>query len=420
MLNTYYQDDAGYDRALERLSRRGDTDMQRVEPAVRQILEQVRTGGDTALRALTERFEQRSLGSIALKNWQSVGRQVSSEVRDKLSAAAARIKRYHEHQREPGFRYLEDEIELGQRVRPLASVAVYAPGGKARYPSTVLMTAVPATVAGVPRIVLATPNPSAELLAAAEISGVTEVVDCGGAQAIAAVAYGTESIKRVDKIVGPGNIYVNCAKRLVFGVVGIDSLAGPSEILVIADEHAPPDVVAADLLSQAEHDQDAYPLLVVLSGRQADSVSKELERQLALLPRREIASQAMRERGACFVVRDLAEAARVADRLAPEHLSLTVRDPARLLESIGAAGAVFLGDYTPEAAGDYAAGPSHVLPTGGAARFSSALGVYDFITRSSLIGYSKAAIQREADLLESLALLEGFDAHARAVKIRRV
>lgn len=420
MLKTYYQGNAEYDRALKSLSRRGDTDLQRVEPTVRQILEEVRTGGDAALRALTERFERRVLGQIAVPEWQKTGKKVSAEVRGRLLLAAERIRRYHDHQRESGFRYVEEEIELGQRVRPLESVAVYAPGGKARYPSTVLMTAIPASVAGVPRIVLATPNPTVELLAAAELSGVTEVVDCGGAQAIAALAYGTESIRPVDKIVGPGNIYVNCAKRLVFGVVGIDSLAGPSEILVVADDQAQPAVVAADLLSQAEHDQDAYPLLVVLGRPQAERVAKELESQLAQLTRREIASVSIRERGACFVVGDLEEAARVATRLAPEHLSLAVRDPDGLFKAIGAAGAVFLGDYTPEAAGDYAAGPSHVLPTGGAARFSSPLGVYDFMIRTSVIRYSQAAIQKQADLLEALALLEGFDAHARAVTVRRI
>lgn len=282
-----------------------------------------------------------------------------------------------------------------------------------------MMTAIPATVAGVERIVLITPNPTPEILAAAEVAGVTEVVDAGGAQAIGAVAYGTESIARVDKVVGPGNIYVACAKRLVFGVVDIDSIAGPSEILVVADEGADPEIVAADLLSQAEHDEAAYPLLVTLSRDRADAVSAAVERQLESLPRKEIAEQAVRNNGHCFVVHDLEEAGRVATILAAEHLSLSVEDPEALLARIGAAGAIFMGYHTPEAAGDYAAGPSHVLPTGGAVRFASPLGVYDFVVRSSLIRYSQAAIGAQADLLEQLARLEGLEAHARAVEARR-
>ncbi len=281
------------------------------------------------------------------------------------------------------------------------------------------MTAIPATVAGVERIVLVTPNPTPEILAAAEVSGVTEVVDAGGAQAIAAVAYGTESVAQVDKVVGPGNIYVACAKRLVFGAVDIDSIAGPSEILVVADDGADPEVVAADLLSQAEHDEAAYPLLVTLSRAQADAVDAAVARQLDVLPRKAIAGEAVENNGYCFVVGDLGEAGRAATILAAEHLSLSVADPDALLPSIGAAGAIFLGYHTPEAAGDYAAGPSHVLPTGGAVRFASPLGVYDFVVRSSLICYSPAAISRQGDLLEGLARLEGLEAHARAVAIRR-
>jgi histidinol dehydrogenase len=281
------------------------------------------------------------------------------------------------------------------------------------------MTAIPATVAGVERIVLITPNPTPEILAAAEVAGVTEVVDAGGAQAIGAVAYGTESIERVDKVVGPGNIYVACAKRLVFGAVDIDSIAGPSEILVVADEGAQPEVVAADLLSQAEHDEAAYPMLVTLSREQADAVDAALVQQLQTLPRKHIAIEAVRDNGYCFVTGDLDEAARAATILAAEHLSLSVADPEALLPKIGAAGAIFLGYCTPEAAGDYAAGPSHVLPTGGAVRFASPLGVYDFVVRSSLIAYSAAAIAKQGDLLEGLARLEGLEAHARAVAVRR-
>lgn len=419
MLKIHTGDDPSYEAELARLARRGDDDLESVEPQVREIIRKVRSEGDRALRELSLRFDKREPKDLVLRDFRERAAAVPQPMRDALAKAAERVRRYHEHQRDDGFRYQEGGIELGQRVRPMSSVAVYAPGGKARYPSTVLMTAIPAQVAGVPRIVLVTPNPDGSVLAAAALSGVTEVVDAGGAQAVAAVAYGTESITRVDKIVGPGNLYVTCAKRLVFGVVDIDGIAGPSEILVVADDQADPRVVAADLLSQAEHDEAAYPLLVTLSRVQADAVAREVAAQLDALPRKEIAGASIREHGHCFVARDLAEAARVADLLAIEHLSLQVREPDALLAKIGAAGAVFLGDYTPEAAGDYAAGPSHVLPTGGAARFGSPLGVYDFLVRTSLIRYSREAIVAQQDLLAELARMEGLEAHARASLYRR-
>lgn len=422
MLSIHERGRPGYEDTLRALSRRGDEDLARVEPDVRAILDAVRARGDEAVLEYTERFDGRRPESLVLDQhtWLQEARKADPSVREALAAAGDRIRRYHEHQRERGFRYEDEGIELGQRVRPVAAAAVYAPGGKARYPSTVLMTAIPATVAGVERIVLITPSPTAEILAAAEVAGVTEVVDAGGAQAIGAVAYGTESIARVDKVVGPGNIYVACAKRLVFGVVDIDSIAGPSEILVVADEGADPEIVAADLLSQAEHDEAAYPLLITLSRAHADAINAAVERQLESLPRRAIAEQAVRNNGYCFVVHDLDEAGRAATVLAAEHLSLSVADPESLLARVGAAGAIFLGYHTPEAAGDYAAGPSHVLPTGGAVRFASPLGVYDFVVRSSLIRYSQAAITEQADLLEQLARLEGLEAHARAVSLRRL
>ncbi len=408
-----------YDDALARLSRRGDADLARVEPAVRDILSQVQARGDDAVLELNRKFDKRDQEHVVVKNWRDIAAKAPASMRAQLTAAADRIRSYHEHQRDLGFRYQENGIELGSRVRPMRSVAVYAPGGKARYPSTVLMTAIPARVAGVERVVLTTPDPTPEVMVAAEIAGVTEVIDAGGAQAVGAVAYGTQTVARVDKIVGPGNLYVTCAKRLVFGLCDIDGLAGPSEILVVADDHASPAVVAADLLSQAEHDESAYALLVTLSTKQANAVVAEVERQLALLSRNAIASVSIKERAAVFVTPSLDEAARVADMLAPEHLALAVRDPDALFDKIGAVGAVFLGDYTPEAAGDYAAGPSHVLPTGGAARFGSPLGVYDFVVRSSIIRYSREAIVAQADLLEGLAQMEGLEAHALAVSSRR-
>ncbi|MBX3247723.1 MAG: histidinol dehydrogenase [Myxococcales bacterium] len=421
MLTIHEEGSASYAEALTRLSRRGDADLERVEGAVREILREVRERGDAAIVALTERFEGRRQPHVVVPEatWRAEAATVDPAVRDALAAAAERIRRYHEHQRDDGFRYEEDGIELGQRVLPVRAAGVYAPGGKARYPSTVLMAAIPAAVAGVPRIVLTTPRPTPEILAAAELAGVTEVVDAGGAQAIGALAYGTETVGRVDKIVGPGNLYVACAKRLVFGLVDIDSIAGPSEILVVADDDADPKVVAADLLSQAEHDEDAYPLLVTLSRALADAVDAELARQLETLPKRDIATKSVRDNGHCFVVGSLEEAARVADELAAEHLNLSVADPDAMLEGIRAVGAAFLGYHTPEAAGDYAAGPSHVLPTGGAVRFASPLGVYDFVIRTSLIRYSREAIRAQADLLESLARLEGLEAHALAVAARR-
>lgn len=408
-----------YDEALVRLSRRGDADLARVEPAVRDILSQVQAHGDDAVLALNRKFDKREQSSVVVKNWRAIAEKAPAEMRAQLSAAAERIRRYHQHQRDNGFRYVEGGIELGSRVRPMRSVAVYAPGGKARYPSTVLMTAIPAVVAGVQRIVLVTPDPTPEIMVAAELAGVTEVVDAGGAQGVAAVAYGTQTVQRVDKIVGPGNLYVTCAKRLVFGICDIDGLAGPSEILVVADDQADASVVAADLLSQAEHDESAYALLVTVSLKQAEAVKAEVERQLGQLSRKAIASVSIQERAAAFVTPNLVEAARVADELAPEHLALAVRDPDAVLERISAAGAAFLGDYTPEAAGDYAAGPSHVLPTGGAARFGSPLGVYDFVVRTSIIRYSRDAIIAQADLLEGLAHMEGLEAHAKAVSARR-
>lgn len=419
MLTRLDQDTPDYAKTLNGLARRGDADLESVEPAVREIIHQVRERGDQALHEYSVRFDGRSPESFVTRDVRERARgAVSAATYSALEQAAERIRRYHEHQRDAGFRYTEDGIELGQRVRPMRSVAVYAPGGKASYPSTVLMTAIPAAVAGVPRIALVTPKVEGAVLAAAEIAGVTEVIEAGGAQAIAAVAYGTETIARVDKIVGPGNLYVTCAKRLVFGVVDIDGIAGPSEILVVADAGADPRVVAADLLSQAEHDEAAYPLLITLSAQMADAVDRELERQLALLPRREIATASLRDNGYSFVVSDLSEAARVADLLAAEHLSLQVRDPEALFEHIGAAGAVFLGDHTPEAAGDYAAGPSHVLPTGGAVRFGSPLGVYDFLLRTSVIRYDRAAILKQKPLLAELARMEGLEAHARAALVR--
>jgi len=409
-----------FETAVKALARRGESDLASVEPDVRAILEGVQRDGDQALRRFVQRFEKRELDQTLLDpaQWHTQTQQVPVTLRKHLEHAADRIRKYHAHQVESGYAFESDGVRLEHRLRPLDSVGVYAPGGKARYPSTVLMCAIPAQVAGVKRIVLASPDPTPEILLAAQLSGVTEVLNCGGAQAIAALSYGTETVNPVAKIVGPGNLYVACAKKLVFGTVGIDSVAGPSEILVVADAQANPSVVAADLLSQAEHDESAYPLLICVGSQLHDAILSELLRQLQALPRKAIAEVSVRERGACFVVETREQAAELASQLASEHLALHVSEPASLAEQIPCAGAIFVGAFTPETAGDYAAGPSHVLPTGGSARFSSPLGVYDFVVRTSLITYSAEALRSQRALLTDLARLEGLEAHARAVEVR--
>ena len=414
---------------LTRLRDRGDTDFTRVKPAVRAILEDVRKEGDAAVLRYVERFEKRAVRVLFSTELDGAGAlaRLPEEARAALQHAAERIARFHALERQEmfgggGFRVENEGIEVGLRVRPLERVGVYAPGGKARYPSSVLMAAIPARVAGVTEIILATPlagdASDDSILAAAHLAGVTALVDAGGAQAIAALAYGTASIPRVDKIVGPGNAFVACAKRLVYGSVAIDSIAGPSEILVLADATANPAFVAADLLSQAEHDEDAYVLLVSDQRELVEAVAKELEQQLESLPRAAIAREALRRHGQAFVVPGRAELAEVANVIAAEHLSLQVEEPEALLALIRHAGAVFLGPLTPEASGDYVAGPSHVLPTGGAVRFGSPLGVHDFVARTSLIRYSADALRRDERAICALARLEGLEAHARAVTIR--
>ncbi len=420
MLRIVHAKDALFSEVLSKLAVRGASDLAQVQDTVRAIIQAVRAEGDQALIQFASQFEKRVLKQVSLADTERKTRAatLAPKKRELLAQAAERIERYHRHQLDKGFSYTENGITLGLRVRPVAAAGVYAPGGKASYPSTVLMTAIPAKVAGVKRIVLASPNPCAEVLAAAEIAGVTEVIDVGGAQAIAALAYGTQSIASVDKIVGPGNLYVACAKKLVAGDVAIDSIAGPSEILIVADDNANPHFVAADLLSQAEHDEAAYPLAITLSEAMATQINASLAEQLATLSRRAIAEVSCKNNGLIMVAQSRAEAASIASALASEHLSLQVDNPREMADHIDRAGAIFLGAYTPETAGDYAAGPSHVLPTGGSARFSSPLGVYDFITRTSMIEYNQAALREQASLLTDLAELEGLEAHARAVTVR--
>jgi histidinol dehydrogenase len=422
MLATFLDGTPEFERALGQLEGRGEADFARVEPVVREILAAVRAEGDVAVQRYSERFGRRA-PRLVVRDYPGAAAlaRLPSEARAALELAAERIREFHEHQRERGFQYEEDGIVVGARVLPLARVGVYAPGGKARYPSSILMAAVPARVAGVGETVVATPLAGDEsddpLYAAAHLSGVSAIVDAGGAQAIGALAYGTQSIPRVDKIVGPGNAYVACAKRLVFGAVDIDGIAGPSEILVVADDEADPRVIAADLLSQAEHDEAAYPMLVCASDLMAQAVRRELELQLSTLPRAAIARAAIAN-GAAFVVHTRERTAQVAERLAVEHLALHVIDPEGLFAHIRHAGAVFLGPSTPEALGDYIAGPSHVLPTGGAVRFGSPLGVYDFVKRTSIVRYTPEALARHERAVCALARLEGFEGHARAVESR--
>jgi histidinol dehydrogenase len=432
MLATFIDGTPEFDAALKRLERRGDADFARVEGAVREILAAVRTGGDEAVQQCNARFGRRA-PRLVLHDYPGAAAlaRLPAEAGAALELAASRIRAFHVHQRdiEPqgvcrpggGFRYEDRGVTLGVRVLPVGRVGVYAPGGKARYPSSVLMSAIPAHVAGVGEIVLATPlagdASDDAMFAAAHLSGVKAIVDAGGAQAIAALAYGTESVARVDKIVGPGNLYVAYAKRLVFGEVDIDGIAGPSEILVAADDEADPRIVAADLLSQAEHDEAAYPFLVCTSDLMARAVDREIESQLTTLPRASIARAALGN-GAAFVVRGRERMAAVADQLASEHLALHLADPLAVLARIRRAGAAFVGPSTPEAVGDYVAGPSHVLPTGGAVRFGSPLGVYDFVTRTSIIQYTPEALQQHERAVCALARLEGLEAHARAVEAR--
>lgn len=414
--------DPAFDPTLARLERRGDTDLERVELAVREVVRAVRQEGDRALERYVEQFEKRKLETPLLTDYggEAAFAALSAEVQAALRFAAERIRRYHEQQaaRLESFEYDEDGVRLGGRVTPLERVGFYAPGGKARYPSSVLMSVIPAQVAKVRQIIVASPDPGPEVRAACWVAGVDAVLDAGGAQAIAALAYGTETVPRVDKIVGPGNIYVTAAKRLVFGDVSIDSIAGPSEILVIADETAAPDVIAADLLSQAEHDEAAYPLLITTRRELVEQVRGELSVQLASLPRRGIAEASLSSNGMAFVVADRQGLVDVANRLAAEHVAVHTSDARELADRIERAGALFIGHATPEAAGDYLAGPSHVLPTGGAARFSAPLGVYDFVSRTSIIEYTDAALSRHAGAITALARVEQLEAHARAVDVR--
>lgn len=398
-----------------------------VDAVVRDIIQQVRSQGDAAVIALTQRFDRLSLTpeSLRLDARQIAERaaSVAPATYEALELAAARIRAYHEKQVPENQDYRDAlGVRLGARWLPVEAAGLYVPGGTAAYPSSVLMNAIPAKVAGVERLVMCVPAPDGALnpavLAAAKIAGVDEVLTIGGAQAIAAMAYGTQSIQPVDVIVGPGNAYVAAAKRLVYGQVGIDMIAGPSEILVIADSSANPSWIAADLLSQAEHDRSSQSILVSPDAALLRQTADEVERQLESLPRSNIARDSWRDFGALIQVRDLAEAARLSNRLAPEHLELAILDPDALLPAIRNAGSVFMGHFTPEPIGDYMAGPNHVLPTARSARYASGLNVFTFLKRSSFLALTPESLQALAGPTATLAREEGLEAHARAVEQR--
>jgi histidinol dehydrogenase len=419
---------ADFEAVFARLLAFENTQDDDVERTVTAILADVKRRGDEAVLEYTRRFDRVEAADMSVMRLtkgelERAFGQLPVPQREALVIAAGRIRAYHEHQIGQSWSFTEpDGSRLGQQVTPLDRVGIYVPGGKAAYPSTVLMNALPARVAGVSEIVMVVPAPGGEksdlVLAAAALCGIEHVFTIGGAQAVAALAYGTESIAAVDKIVGPGNAYVAAAKRRVFGVVGIDMLAGPSEILVVCDGRTNPDWIAMDLFSQAEHDEMAQALLLCPDAGFIEAVAQSIQRQLGEMPRRDVIGASLSTRGALIRVRDLEEACRIANRIAPEHLELCVEDPEALLPKIRHAGAVFVGAYSSEALGDYCAGPNHVLPTARTARFSSPLGVYDFQKRTSIIQMSRAGARKLGPIAAELAVGEGLPAHAQSARYR--
>jgi histidinol dehydrogenase len=402
-------------------------EMAGVEETVGEIIAAVRVDGDKALVRFARQFDGVEIASQKMDVPPAECKQalegIDPEARVALQRAAERIESFHRQQRTRSWIDTEQGIVRGELVRPVARAGVYVPGGKAAYPSSLLMNVIPAKVAGVDEVVVVTPpSPRGDnpyLLAAAQLAGADRVLRIGGSQAIAALAYGTETVPRADIIVGPGNVYVTTAKRLLYGVVKVDLVAGPSEILVLTDGSAPPGFIAADLLSQAEHDEQAWPILVTPSGEFARQVEQEVGKMIKTLPRHEIITACLERHGIIILVRDLSEGMEIANRIAPEHLELALHDPLRWLGEVKHAGAVFLGPYTPEAVGDYLGGPNHVLPTGGTARFFSPLGVEHFMKRTTILSFSQEALEGVREDVARLARLEGLEAHARAVEVRR-
>ena len=420
--------DADFLAELDKLIAWEGVSNRNVEQTVAEILRQVRKQGDAALIEYSNRFDRRDGKSmdefcLGAEQLQAAFDSIDSQTRVALETAASRIRDYHSHQLQESWQYKEaDGTVLGQQVTPLERVGIYVPGGKASYPSSVLMNCIPARVAGVEEVIMMVPAPdnglSPIVLAAAAIAGVDRVFTVGGAQAIAALAYGTESVPRVDKIVGPGNIYVATAKRMVFGSVGLDMVAGPSEILVVCDGKTDPDWIAMDLFSQAEHDEDAQSILIAWSADYLDAVQQSIDRLLPQMERREIIAQSLANRGALIKVADEEQAIAICNRIAPEHLELSVEDPETWLPKIRHAGAIFMGRHTAEALGDYCAGPNHVLPTSATSRFSSPLGVYDFQKRSSLIYCSEQGASALGKVASVLGRGESLTAHARSAEYR--
>jgi histidinol dehydrogenase len=413
------------DEMLKRLEARAVAFDPDLMSAVTSIINDVRTRGDEALIDYTARFDGVELSALRIdeQTLASSAEKCDTRVLAALREAIRNVRAFHEHQREQSWEISSSEgVRLGQRIEPLERVGLYVPGGTAAYPSSVIMNVVPAQVAGVERIVVATPPrtlaESPPVAAALRALNIAEIYAVGGAQAIAALAYGTQTVPRVDKITGPGNKYVAAAKKLVFGVVGIDAIAGPSEVVIIADDNARADFVAADLLAQAEHGEDASAILITTSEILGRAVAHEVQRQLETLPRRSIAEASLKNYGAIIIVDTIDDACAIANWIAPEHLQLVTNDDDAAAAEIRHAGAIFFGEHTPEAVGDYLAGPNHVLPTGRTARFSSALGVYDFVKRTSLLRYSSGAFSKVSDSIAVLAECEGLAAHARSASIR--
>ncbi|MEK6617617.1 MAG: histidinol dehydrogenase [Nitrospirota bacterium] len=418
--------DRAFKATVKRITSRSNLQGGAVETAVKTILNAVKRRGDQALVRYTKKFDKVALKPpqfrISPEQVKEAYYQIRKEEGDALRYAAQRIMAFHERQRSKTWMYQDNGATLGQVVMPLDAVGLYVPGGKAVYPSSVLMCAIPAKVAGVKRVVMCTPASkggiSPYLLVAADIAGVDEVYRIGGAQAIAAMAYGTKTITRVDKIVGPGNIFVATAKRLLYGTVDIDMIAGPSELLVIADEAANPSHVAADLLCEAEHDEEARVYLVTTSDRLAKDVVRQMQEQLKRLKREKIVAKSIARHAVALVVASMEEAIDLANDIAPEHLTLSVDRPFDYLEKVRHAGALFLGRYTPPAVADYVAGPNHVLPTGGTARFFSPLSFDDYVRKTNIIAYSKEELTKVKDHLSRIAQMEGLDAHAKSVESR--
>ena len=412
-----------FNERLRFIVKRGEVLEEQYEPIVREIIKRVKQEGDKALIEYTEKFDGIKLSEdtleIPYEELENAYNEIEEDVRSALEIAHERIRRFHELQKERSFFTEERGILLGMKVIPLERVGVYVPGGKASYPSTVLMNVVPAVVAGVEEVIMVSPKPNRYTLASAFISGVSRVYQIGGAQAIASLAYGTQTIPKVDKIVGPGNIYVSIAKKLLFGVVDVDMFAGPSEILVISDGSCKPSWVAVDLLSQAEHDELAGAFLITTDEKHAIKVKEELDKLIEDFPRKEIAKRSIERFGTIFIVEDLYKACEVANHISPEHLEILTEDPFSILPYIRHAGAIFLGRFSTEALGDYILGPNHTLPTGGTAKFFSPLGVYDFVKRSSVLYVSKEGFDRLAEPTESIAKAESLFAHYMSVRIRR-